>query len=525
MRKICFGVMVLLIICGSAMAGQTYTYPDIVKMLSDMERLSILPVQGETCAQFSSYDLRSKYDEKTNSYINWDANGDNSGLLKDNGHGAGLMADIKGPGCIWRIWSAQPTDMGHVKIFLDGATEPTVDLPFSGYFNLENEPFTYPALVHDAASGKNCYVPIPFQKSCQVIAEADWGNYYHITYSKFPAGTTVPTFKRNLSTNDRMALSKADFTLRKRLGTDPAGHRAGEKNLSLPVSLAPGAKTVVSRLNGTQAITYLGVRGSLKAIAPETWRNVVLKIYWDGEKSPSVWVPLGDFFGTGPGLNKYSSLPLGVSDDRLYSYWYMPFTKGAVVELVNEGKTSLDATFDITCASVTKPINALGRFHSKWHRDAFQNTDKGREIDWTMLTTQGKGRYCGVMLEVWNPKGGWWGEGDEKFFVDGEKFPSTFGTGSEDFFGYAWCNPRLFQNAFHNQTLNDGNNVGHVSVNRWQIADNVPFQKSFEGDIEKYFKNDLPTLFASTSYWYLAPGGVDPYQPVPVDERTFYVKP
>ena len=62
-----------------------------------------------------------------------------------------------------------------------------------------------------------------------------------------------------------------------------------------------------------------------------------------------------------------------------------------------------------------------------------------------MLRTQGRGRFCGVMLHVWNPRGGWWGEGDEKFFVDGEKFPSTFGTGSEDYFGYAWCDPHLFQ--------------------------------------------------------------------------------
>ena len=101
------------------------------------------------------------------------------------------------------------------------------------------------------------------------------------------------------------------------------------------------------------------------------------------------------------------------------------------------------------------------------------------------------------MLHVWNPRGGWWGEGDEKFFVDGEKFPSTIGTGSEDYFGYAWCSPQLFQNAYHNQTRNDGNNRGHVSVNRWHIADNVPFQKSFEGCIEKYYPNDRPTLYAA----------------------------
>ena len=77
------------------------------------------------------------------------------------------------------------------------------------------------------------------------------------------------------------------------------------------------------------------------------------------------------------------------------------------------------------------------------------------------------------MLHIWNPQGGWWGEGDDKFFVDGEKFPSSFGTGSEDYFGYAWSSPVLFQHAYHNQTHNDGGSKGHVSANRWHIPDAV----------------------------------------------------
>jgi hypothetical protein len=126
------------------------------------------------------------------------------------------------------------------------------------------------------------------------------------------------------------------------------------------------------------------------------------------------------------------------------------------------------------------------------------------------------------MLHIWNPRGGWWGEGDEKFFVDGEKFPSTFGTGSEDYFGYAWSSPDLFQHAYHNQTHNDGHSKGHVSVNRWQIADCVPFHESFEGCIEKYYSNQRPTLYAATTYWYLAPGGEDPYGPAPLNQRVGY---
>ena len=136
-------------------------------------------------------------------------------------------------------------------------------------------------------------------------------------------------------------------------------------------------------------------------------------------------------------------------------------------------------------------------------------------------------------MNIWHPRGGpcsevewckghyWWGEGDEKFFVDGEKFPSTFGTGTEDYFGYAWGNSTLFATGYHNQTLNNGNK-GHISVNRWQISDNVPFQISFEGAIEKYFPNHWPTRFDATVYWYQAAGQSDPYKPIPLSERVNY---
>ncbi|MCX5674741.1 MAG: DUF2961 domain-containing protein, partial [Planctomycetota bacterium] len=105
--------------------------------------------------------------------------------------------------------------------------------------------------------------------------------------------------------------------------------------------------------------------------------------------------------------------------------------------------------------------------------------------------------------------------------VDGEKFPSTIGTGSEDYFGYAWGDATFFENAYHDQTLVK-NNRGHVSLNRWHVTDNIPFQKSFEGAIEKYFPNSKPTLYAGIVYWYLAPGGTDPYEPQPMTERIGY---
>jgi len=505
-------------------AAETLTYVDLVNRLTDLEGLSVLPAPGETCAQASSYDRASRYDETTGKYVGWDANGDNGGIVRTEGDKQ-VFADLEGPGCIWRTWSAMPKE-GHVRIYLDGAVEPAVDLPFAGYFDLKNAPFVYPGLVHDASSGKNCYVPIPYQKSCKITADAGWGAYYQFTYSTYPKGTVVPTFTRDLGPDETAALEKANRFLTKSLGVDPK-RRANVTTLAPVVSLAPGEKTTIAEINGPNAITCLRAEINDKAYPWETLRSVELRIFWDGENEPSVCAPLGDFFGTGPGLSQYRSLPMGVTDADAYCYWYMPFGKQAVVELANEGSAPFSTRFFVSYAPLDKPIDQLGRFHAKWHRDAFLPAEKERWIDWPILVTEGRGRFCGVMLEVWNPKGGWWGEGDEKWFVDGEKFPSTIGTGSEDYFGYAWCNPHLFQNAYHNQTRNDNsNNAGHVSVNRWQITDNIPFARSFEGCIEKYYSNDRPTLYAAMAYWYLAPGGRDPYGSVAVRDRlNWYVTP
>ncbi len=501
--------------------SQKLTYVDLVERVSSLEHLALLPRKGETCAQWSSYDRKSRYNDTTGKYEGWDANGDGDGIIRKQGNQL-VIAEMKGPGCIWRIWSATPGN-GHVRVYLDDQKEPVTDLPFVGYFDRKNEPFTRPTLVHTVARGWNNYTPISYQKNCRIVADPDWGAYYQFVYTTFADGTEVPTFKRELNDAEKAALDKVEQALSQCGPADSGGQVVKSK--------ANVAGTVESsRLEGPAAITCIKVRATLPGGVADfdALRSAVIQINWDGEKSPSVWSPLGDFFGTAPGANPYASLPAGLTKDGWwYCNWFMPFAKSAEVTFRQEGNP--DKALKLETEIVTKPLSGdlsrYGRFHAKWHRDVFLPEAKERAIDWTVVKAEGSGRFVGMMLHVWNPRGSWWGEGDEKFFVDGEKFPSTIGTGSEDYFGYAWCNPSLFQNAFHNQTRNDGNNKGHVSLNRWHVADNVPFQKSFEGSIEKYFSNQRPTLYAATAYWYLAADGKDPYQPVPAAQRIGYWTP
>jgi hypothetical protein len=502
---------------GHAGAAQKLTYVDLINRLTDLERLATPPEPGEKCAQWSSYDRGSRYDETSGKYLGWDANGDGNGFIRREGDQF-VFAEMEGPGCLWRIWSAKP-EQGHVRIYLDGATEPTVDLPFKGYFDGKNEPFTRSALVHTVAMGWNNYTPIPYQKSCKITADKGWGAYFQFVYTTYPKGTEVPTFKRQLSAEENAALDKAN----ERLSHCGPELPATPGETIQKVSLSGG--TSVVNLTGPSAIRTLRARVD-PPFGPEdrdAVREWTIQIQFDGEKAPSVWAPFGDFFGTAAGANKYASLPSGLTEDGCwYSHWFMPFQRTAVITLVNDGQQNRRINLEIVTVPPQGDASKLARFHAKWHRDAFLPEDPDRrKIDWTMLKTEGRGRFCGVMLHVWNPRGSWWGEGDEKFFVDGEKFPSTIGTGSEDYFGYAWCNPTLFSNCYHNQTISMGNK-GHVCVNRWHITDNIPFQKSFEGAIEKYYPNSRPTLYAATVCWYQAPGQEDGYEPQPVEQRKGY---
>jgi hypothetical protein len=161
------------------------------------------------------------------------------------------------------------------------------------------------------------------------------------------------------------------------------------------------------------------------------------------------------------------------------------------------------------------PADAL-RFRASWHLDPERRTRPfGDHL--VLAAEGGPGRFVGATLVVRNPTKAWWGEGDEKFYVDGEDFPSTFGTGTEDYFGYAWCCPEPFSHPLHGQPQADGPaNFGYACNVRLQIADAVPFQRSMRFDLEVWHWQDVVVDYATVAYWYGAPGlgsGLPPMPP------------
>jgi hypothetical protein len=512
----------------------SFSYVDLVGRLTNLEQLAQLPAAGETSAEWTSRDRSSTFDSATGQYLNWGANNDGGGFIRTQLDGGIVMAEMTGPGCIWRIWAGTP-EAGHVQIFIDGSNAPAVDLSFQDYFNGTQAPFNYPSLVYTACKGLNFYLPIPYNVSCKVVAYNN-KSYFHFNYSTFAHGVTVPAFTRNLTPEDQGALSNVNDFLMNHLGSDPAGVRPGETTITNSYLIAPRQSVTALNFGGQGAITAFKVRVNGMANASEQWaalRALTVSMYWDGEKKASVWAPLGDFFGTACGYIPYTSLPLGMqSNGWMYCYWYMPFSSRAKILIGNDGSVPRNVNVVITHAPLTKPIGSLARFHAKWNRGVYV-TDNGRSPDYRFLSTSGEGRFVGLALHVYQNKdltpGPWWGEGDEKFFVDGEKMPSWFGTGSEDYFGFSWGTPGYFSKAYHTQLLAPPGNLyapGNRSLNRFHVSDSVPFQTSFEGCIEKWFyTNDTITTYGTMPYWYLASGGSDAYGTIPLIGRTNYYVP
>ena len=254
-------------------------------------------------------------------------------------------------------------------------------------------------------------------------------------------------------------------------------------------------------------------------------KKIVLRMYWDGESTPSVEAPVGDFFGLGLGeYFLYQSWPLEVAPEKaLNSFFVMPFQKKARITVTNEGQRKVDAFyFNIDYRACAKPLPAdTLYFHAQYRQAA---PAKGWTSDWTSngdpkvdtkvnlngegnyvwIEAQGRGQFAGVTMSVLQNQDGWWGEGDDMFFVDGEARPSINGTGSEDYFLGAWdfgSHPFSYP-LFGAPVKGEEHAGGRSSVYRFHLDSPITFTKSFKASIEHGHANHRSDNYYSVAYWY-----------------------
>lgn len=320
--------------------------------------------------------------------------------------------------------------------------------------------------------------------------------------------------------NDMSALSQIKEGLKsRRIGSyDKTGG-----NNDRMAGIKDGEKATIMDVKGAGVISHIWI--TIAPGADQLNRNdIVIRMYWDGNSFPSVESPIGPFFGNGWNESyDFISAPLAItpgSGKSYVSYFAMPFSNGARIEIENQSGREISAFyFNIDYVEMKKlPANS-GRFHAWYNHEVTEALPDG-ENEWGTLgstgvnTTgegnyvfadiKGKGHFVGVNYYVNNPTTMWYGEGDEMVFIDGEPLPSIIGTGTEDFFNTSWCPKELFQHPYfgYPRVNKETGWLGHTHVYRFFITDPFYFDQSCRFTIEHGHNNNLTLDLASVAYWY-----------------------
>lgn len=298
---------------------------------------------------------------------------------------------------------------------------------------------------------------------------------------------------------------------------DPTG---GNKDRS---PIPPNGTLVLLESDGPGTVTHLWMTLATGGAEENFLKKLVLRMYWDGETDPSVLTTLGDFFGEHFGdIRPWTSELLSVGPDRSYnSFFPMPFRKHARITLTNEGSVNFPGVyFNVDYVIHNKPLPAdtlyfhaaftqaqpLRGTSNNWKRnsdmDLASNLDGNGNFNW--LEATGKGQYVGVVMSVLQNQEQWWGEGDDMFFVDGEKSPSINGTGAEDYFlgafdfwpgNYAGIHSGIFR-------MGEEHIGSRYTVYRFHTEEPIPFTKSLIAGIEHGSANHRSDNYYATAYWY-----------------------
>lgn len=299
------------------------------------------------------------------------------------------------------------------------------------------------------------------------------------------------------------------------------------------IPIAAGETAVLADLQGAGIIRHIWC--TIASKDPMIRRHAVLRMYWDGEEHPSVEAPIGDFFGQSWGEHySFSSMPLAAAPKEgrgLNCYFPMPFGNNARIELDNQSSEKMDAFYYYIDYEEHEQLpESTGRFHAWWNREITGVQPEEGETEWGLIAPQGnnctdsqnymfaeiegKGHFVGVNYYVDSPGPMWYGEGDDMFLIDGEKWPgSLHGTGTEDFFNSAWCPNELYAHPYfgYARIPDKLGWMGRTHCYRFLLEDPIYFEKSLRASIEHGHDNSLTLDISSVAYWYQA----EPHRPFP----------
>lgn len=517
MKSIFSTVFLVFTLLVSAQNVDNITIESLLNDMVDRDALAVFPTTNFRLKQSSSYNRASKVPSDT---VGWFNNHDYNKEEKPedhnfirteekNGKKEWVLMDHVGPGAIVRTWmpflsAGEPNTDIVIKIYLDGSDEPVLEGNMLGLLDGTGL-IPYP-LAHQSLRSSVSFFPIPYAKGCK-ITTSEKPFFFQFTYRAYDDYTPIKTFTKEDFNKALPLTKKVGDLLLNPIITDIS------ETIALSGKIGSKKEKSVTLTEGNAAITELTLKlDDYKN--PKVTRTVVLKIEFDGEQT--VWCPIGDFFGTGIGLNPVHGFYSSVTEDgTMTSRWVMPYEKSGKISVVNLGKKSIKVDLKATVGTWKWNADSM-YFNAAWNGQYPVATRPFS--DWNYVTLKGRGVYVGDALTVMNPVKRWWGEGDEKIYVDNEDFPSIFGTGTEDYYAYSWGGKStdFYEHPFHAQprsfiynklnrkpkTVKGKNTSGYSTETRTRALDVMPFSSALKLDMEVWSWTDCEMGYGVGVYWY-----------------------
>ena len=517
-------LIIIFILVSCKRYPDTITLESLLTEMTNRSALTYFPDIQFKHRQFSSYNRASVSPDSSG----WFANADMSHFIRveeNNGRREFVMFDDDGPGAVVRWWMTfYKGQNGIIRIYIDNDTVPLLkgaprDLlsgdmvagyPLSASVQ-EGAPLGEEGRDYD----HNFYVPIPFAEHCKITYECDSLRLlYDYEGIKVPGGYWWPDVFYNIGYRAYSKKTKVESVTAEALGSassifNNTGEQLLDENIisdweeKTESTVLPDDSVVIQITEKNSAVSKLMVRVKANDMN-QALKSTVIKVSFDGKTT--IWTPLGEFFGTGYTLYEHRTM-MNKTDSTgiLESYWIMPFRESCDIRLINYGfeNVHLDIITGVSNYNWKKKSMYFG---ASWHEHyrIKSRDENGSPFDLNFIDIKGRGVYVGDQVTLFNNTYHWWGEGDEKIFVDGEAFPSSFGTGSEDYYGYSFARREAFSHPFVSQPVGIGNMSWGVAVNmRHRSLDAIPFKRSVSSNIELWHWADIRMNYALTSYYYI----------------------
>ncbi len=425
-----------------------------------------------------------------------------------------VLANLKGPGCVMRIWVRDP--VGTLNIYIDNLTAPLIEIPFedlfSGYLELFGPPF-----VGRQGGGYYCYVPMPFKESCCILVRGNVDRLaYQVTYAEFPEGTRLasfrPPFTMPLEADDEAYLlrwAREWKTARELRFADSEK----EKYHKTSRWIWPGEDVLLWTYEGPAVITELEM--ALSCSDPSILEKAWIKMYWDGNPEPGIVAPAGALFGSGnPSAGNFGGPAFGREGERLWLRYPMPFKSQAKLYVVNTSEDVIELSYNTTW----RPDSTEGcLYFNARYNEAQTEADK----PYCLAAIKGVGHLVGCTFRAQGGQSFRFLEGDESLIVDDEETAGYAGTGTDEYFNGGWyfkggpfCTPT------HGCTGKGKTPEPHIAAYRCLLTDAVPFKKSLRFLLEHGPRNDEPDVsYSSVAFWYQEDVKPDAWPVTAIDTR------